>query len=103
MLWKMVLLSLDEKIKNSSNAAGMGGSQAFIDAGYEYTASELIKSIIIASANDAAVAMAERLAGSEETFVTKMNKKAQELGMTATTFKNCTGLPMRDIFQRPEM
>ena len=86
-------LSLDEKIKISTNAAGMGGSQAFIDAGYEYTASELIKSIIIASANDAAVAMAERLAGSEETFVAKMNKKAQELGMTATTFKNCTGLP----------
>lgn len=87
------VLSLDEKVKISSNAAGMGGSQAFIDAGYEYTASELIKSIIIASANDAAVAMAERLAGSEETFVSKMNKKAQELGMTATVFKNCTGLP----------
>lgn len=86
-------LSLDEKIKISPNAAGMGGSQAFIDAGYEYAASELIKSIIIASANDAAVALAERLAGSEETFVVKMNKKAQELGMTSTTFKNCSGLP----------
>ncbi len=86
-------LSLDEKINVSQTAAGMGGSQAFIDAGYEYTASDLIKSIIIASANDAAVAMAERLAGSQETFVVKMNKKAAELNMNDTCFKNCTGLP----------
>ncbi len=86
-------LDLDERITVSPNAAGMGGSQAFIDAGYEYTCSDLIKSIIIASANDAAVAMAERIAGSEETFVQKMNKKASDLGMSNTTFKNCTGLP----------
>ncbi len=86
-------LSLDEDITVSETAAGMGGSQASIDAGYKYKASELIKSIIIASANDAAVAMAERLAGSEEAFAVKMNKKAQKLGMTDTNFKNCTGLP----------
>ncbi len=86
-------LSLDEDITVSAEAAGMGGSQAFIDAGYSYKASELIKSIIIASANDAAVAMAERLAGSEEAFTVKMNKKAQKLGMHDTVFKNCTGLP----------
>lgn len=86
-------LSLDENITVSQNAAGMGGSQVFIDAGYEYKASDLIKSVIIASANDAAVAMAERISGSEETFVKKMNRKAQDLGMTDTCFKNCTGLP----------
>lgn len=86
-------LSLDEEISVSQNAAGMGGSQVFIDAGYRYKASDLIKSVIIASANDAAVAMAERISGSEETFVKKMNRKAQDLGMTDTCFKNCTGLP----------
>ncbi len=86
-------LDLNEKIMISQNASGMGGSQAFIDAGYNYTASELIKSIIIASANDSAVAMAERVAGSEEAFVHKMNEKAKALGMNNTVFKNCTGLP----------
>ena len=86
-------LSLDEKVTVSETASGMGGSQAFIDAGYNYTVSELIKSIIIASANDSAVAMAERISGSEDAFVHKMNLKAKEFGMTNTTFKNCTGLP----------
>lgn len=86
-------LQLDEKITVSEAAAGMGGSQAFIDAGYSYTARDLIKSIIIASANDAAVAMAEKISGSEDAFVHKMNLKAKELGMNNTSFKNCTGLP----------
>lgn len=86
-------VSLDEKITISETASGMGGSQAFIDAGYSYPVEELIKSIIIASANDCAVAMAERISGSEEAFVAKMNKKAQELNMSNTVFKNCTGLP----------
>ncbi|MBR2861544.1 MAG: D-alanyl-D-alanine carboxypeptidase [Clostridia bacterium] len=86
-------LTLNEKITVSETAAGMGGSQAFIDAGYDYSAEDLIKSIIIASANDSAVAMAERLCGSEETFVSKMNQKAKELGMDNTNFENCTGLP----------
>ena len=85
-------LNLDEKITVSETASGMGGSQAFIDAGYNYSVSELIKSIIIASANDSAVAMAERISGSEDAFVHKMNLKAKDLGMTNTTFKNCTGL-----------
>ncbi len=86
-------LQLDEKITVSEAAAGMGGSQAFIDAGYSYTARDLIKSIIVASANDAAVAMAEKISGSEDAFVHKMNLKAKELGMNNTSFKNCTGLP----------
>jgi D-alanyl-D-alanine carboxypeptidase (penicillin-binding protein 5/6) len=87
------VLSLDEKITASETAAGMGGSQAFIDAGYNYSVEDLIKSVIIASANDAAVLLAERISGSEEAFVNKMNKRASELGMEDTTFKNCTGLP----------
>ncbi len=86
-------VSLDETVTISETASGMGGSQAFIDAGYDYKVSELIKSIIIASANDSAVAMAEKISGSEDAFVHKMNLKAKELGMTNTTFKNCTGLP----------
>ncbi len=91
-------LSLEEKITVSESAAGMGGSQAFIDAGFAYSAEDLIKGVIVASANDCAVALAERLAGSEEAFVAKMNKKAQELGMTNTSFKNCTGLPAKEQY-----
>lgn len=86
-------LKLGDKITVSENAASMGGSQAFIDANYAYPVSELIKSIIIASANDCAVAMAETVAGSEDVFVNKMNEKAAQWGMKDTTFKNCTGLP----------
>jgi D-alanyl-D-alanine carboxypeptidase (penicillin-binding protein 5/6) len=86
-------ISIDEKITASETAASMGGSQAFIDAGYNYGIDELIKSVIIASANDAAVLLGERISGSEDSFVVKMNQRAQELGMTDTTFKNCTGLP----------
>lgn len=86
-------ISLDEKIIVSESAASMGGSQAFIDAGYIYSVKDLIKAIIIGSANDAAVAMAERVCGSESAFVNKMNIKAKELGMNNTTFKNSTGLP----------
>ncbi len=91
-------LTLDEKITVSQYASSMGGSQAFIDAGYEYKVSDLIKSIIIASANDASVAIAERISGSVETFVVKMNAKASELGMKNTCFKNCTGLPAKDHY-----
>lgn len=86
-------IKLDEMVCVSETAASMGGSQVFIDSGYNYKVSDLIKSIIIASANDAAVALAERVAGSEEAFVYKMNEKAKELGMDNTVFKNCTGLP----------
>ena len=85
--------SLDDSVMISENAASMGGSQAFIDAGYSYKVSDLIKSVIIASANDAAVALAELVAGSEDAFVAKMNKRAQGLSMNNTVFKNCTGLP----------
>ena len=86
-------LTLEETVRVSAEASGMGGSQVYLDAGSDYPVSDLIKSIIMASANDACVAMAERLAGSEDAFVVKMNQKAQKLHMTNTTFKNCTGLP----------
>lgn len=86
-------LSLDDKIIVSDNAAGMGGSQVFLEGGCEYPVNELIKSIIVCSANDSCVALSETVAGSEEAFVAQMNKKAAELGCTDTLFANCTGLP----------
>lgn len=89
-------LDMAESVTASETAASMGGSQAFIDAGYNYTVEDMIKSVIIASANDSAVLLAERISGSEDAFVVKMNKRASELGMTNTVFKNCTGLPESD-------
>jgi len=82
----------------SQNAASMGGSQAFLDAGSSYAADELIKSIIVASANDACVAMAEHISGSVEVFVERMNQKASALGMSNTNFENCTGLPSPNAY-----
>lgn len=86
-------LALDSKITVSDNAAGMGGSQVFLESGLEYSVDELIKSIIVCSANDSCVALSETVAGSEEEFVARMNKKAEELGCADTLFANCTGLP----------
>ncbi len=86
-------LGLDESITVSENASSMGGSQAFLDAHAEYKADDLIKAIIVASANDACVAIAERLGGSVDAFVGDMNDRAAELGMNDTNFVNCTGLP----------
>ena len=86
-------ISLSENMIVGENAARMGGSQAFLEAGGEYPASELIKSIVIASANDSCVAFAEKISGSEELFVERMNAKAKELNMNNTLFSNCTGLP----------
>ncbi len=77
----------------SENASGMGGSQVFLETNGTYKVSDLIKSITVASANDATVAMAEVIAGSEEGFVTLMNARAKELNMNNTNFVNCTGLP----------
>ena len=86
-------LSLEDEIPISENAAGMGGSQVFLEAGATYKAGDLVKSIIISSANDACVAFAEKICGSESLFVDRMNRKAEELGMNNTLFSNCTGLP----------
>ncbi len=86
-------ISMDEEIRISENASSMGGSQIFLESNADYKVSELVKGITVASANDACVAIAERLCGSEEEFVNKMNKKANELNMENTNFTNCTGLP----------
>ena len=86
-------LTLDTLITTTENASGMGGSQVFIDPYVSYTAEQLIKSVIMASANDASVALAEYISGSESTFVNKMNMRAKELGMSNTLYANCTGLP----------
>lgn len=86
-------ISLDDVVTVSDNAAGMGGSQVFLESGLEYPVEQLIKSVIVCSANDSCVALSETVAGSEDEFVAKMNAKAEELGCTDTLFSNCTGLP----------
>jgi serine-type D-Ala-D-Ala carboxypeptidase (penicillin-binding protein 5/6) len=91
-------LSYDEKVRASEYAASMGGSQIFLEAGEEMTVEELLKGIAIGSGNDAAVAMAERIAGSEEAFIDMMNKKAEELELKDTKFQNTTGLPVEEHY-----
>ena len=86
-------LSKEDLVTVSAAAAGMGGSQVYLKEGEQLSAGELIKCIAVVSGNDAAVAMAEHLAGSEAAFVERMNRRAQELGMKDTVFVNCTGLP----------
>lgn len=85
-------LSLDQEVTTSAHAKSMGGSQVFLEEGERQTVETLLKCIIIASGNDAAVAMAEHLAGSEEGFVERMNARAAELGMANTHFVDCCGL-----------
>lgn len=85
-------ISLKDPVSVSEYASKMGGSQVFLEPGETQTVQEMIKCISIASANDAAVAMAEFVAGSEDAFVAKMNQKAKSLGMKHTHFKNCNGL-----------
>ncbi|MGL4362670.1 MAG: D-alanyl-D-alanine carboxypeptidase family protein [Cellulosilyticaceae bacterium] len=82
----------DDMVTVSEHAASMGGSQIFMEAGEKQTVRDLVKAISIASANDAAVAMAEYIGGSEAQFVDLMNKRAKELGMENTVFKNACGL-----------
>lgn len=85
-------LTTDTVITASEHACGMGGSQIWLETGESMTLHELLKAIVIASANDATVAVAEAIAGSEEAFVGLMNERAAELGMSGTHFVNCTGL-----------
>ena len=85
-------ITLETKIPCSENAASMGGSQIWLDTREELTVDEMLKAICVVSANDCTVAMAEYLAGSQESFVEKMNDRAKELGMNDTTFKNCHGI-----------
>lgn len=85
-------LRVDDVITASEYACSMGGSQIWLEPGEQMTVDDLLKACFIASANDATVALAEAVAGSEESFVVMMNEKAETLGMANTTFKNTTGL-----------
>ena len=85
-------IHLSDKVTVSETAKKMGGSSMLLDTGEVRTVEELLKGIAVASGNDAAVAMAEYISGSQEAFVAKMNERAKALGMKDTTFKNCTGL-----------
>ena len=86
-------VSENDSVLVSPRASGMGGSQVFLDANKSYKLSDLLKSVIVASANDAAVALAEHLCGAEEAFVRRMNERAAELGLENTHYVNCTDLP----------
>ena len=86
-------ITLEDKITVSSAAAAQPGSQAFLDAHAAYPLKDLLKATIIASANDGAAALAEYIAGTEESFVALMNEKASEMGLKNTHYVNCTGLP----------
>lgn len=86
-------VSLSDAVQVSQNAAAMKGSQALLDANAKYSLEDLLRTTIMASANDSAVALAEFLCGSEEAFVARMNARAVELGMSNTHYVNCTGYP----------
>ena len=85
-------IKLEDKVTVSEDAEAMGGSEVYLKAGEMFTVNELLKAIIVHSANDVCVAMAEFLAGSESIFVEQMNKKAKDLGMLNTNYLDCTGL-----------
>ena len=86
-------ISLEQTVTMSAHAVSMGGSQIWLKEGEQMTVRDLLKAVAVVSANDGAVALAELVAGSEESFVSLMNQRAAELGMADTTFVNCTGLP----------
>ncbi len=85
-------LSLSDTVTTSAHASSMGGSDIWLEPGETMTVDEMVKATIVASANDAAVALAEHISGTEDEFVSEMNKKAKELNMKETVFKNCNGL-----------
>lgn len=89
-------ITMDEEVITSAYAKSMGGSQVFLEEGEKQNVETLIKCIVVASGNDACVAMAEHIAGSEGEFVARMNEKAKELGMNNTNFEDCSGLSDSD-------
>lgn len=86
-------VSLDDNVVVSTRASSMGGSQVFLAANSTHKLGDLIKSVVVCSANDSCVALAEHISGSVEKFVDAMNKRADDLNLRATHFENCTGLP----------
>ncbi|NBD22647.1 D-alanyl-D-alanine carboxypeptidase family protein [Paenibacillus glycinis] len=91
-------IKLTDKVPTSEYAASMGGSQIFLEPGEQMTVDEMLKGIAMASGNDASVAMAEKIAGTESAFVDMMNKRAAELGLKNTHFANCNGLPAAEHY-----
>ncbi len=86
------VIKLSDMVGTSEHAASMGGSQIYLEVGEQMSVDELLKSVVVSSANDAACALAEYISGSEEAFVAQMNKRASELGMANTHFENTNGL-----------
>ena len=89
-------MRLDETVTASARAAGMGGSQIWLEEGEQMSVGEMLKCIAVVSANDCCVALAEHIAGSEEAFVARMNRRAEELGLKDTHFTSCSGLSDSD-------
>ena len=89
---------LDTEVSGSEHACSMGGSQIWLEPGETMTVNEMLKAVIVASANDCTVALGELVEGSEESFVSVMNERAEELGMVNTHFVNCTGLPAENHY-----
>ena len=91
-------LKWNEEITVSKNASSMGGSQIYLEEGEKMSVKDLVKGICMASANDAVVALAERISGSEEAFVFRMNENVKKLGLKNTNFKNATGLDVANHY-----
>lgn len=91
-------IKLTDQVSTSEYAASMGGSQIFLEPGEQMSVEEMLKGIALASGNDASVAMAEKIAGTEAEFVNMMNKRAEELGLKNTRFANCNGLPAENHY-----
>ena len=91
-------ISLDDKVTVSDRAAGMGGSQMYMEAGEQHTVEEILKGVIMVSANDGCVALAEYVSGSVENFVSDMNKRADKMGLNNSNFVNTNGLPVADHY-----
>lgn len=91
-------IALDDKVTISDRAAGMGGSQMYMEPGEQHTVEELLKGVIMVSANDGCVALAEHLSGSVESFVEAMNERASEMGLKDSHFVNTNGLPVADHY-----
>lgn len=91
-------LKMTDKVRASEYASSMGGSQIFLEPGEEMTVDEMLKGVALASGNDASVALAERIAGSEKVFVKQMNQRAEQLGLKDTHFENCNGLPVANHY-----
>lgn len=91
-------LKLTDKVTASEYASSMGGSQIFLEPGEQMTVDELLKGVAMASGNDASVALAEKIAGTEKGFVKMMNDRAKQLGLNDTHFENCNGLPVENHY-----